>query len=77
MKIYDESNQKDIVESITESLEKEVGSKIFTLRLLDDNGPGEGLEAMVVFEDRSVFHALITVQEVDGAIGCRVRGNFI
>lgn len=76
VKIYEQGNQ-DIVDALTQTLEKETGTKIFTLRILDDINEEEGFEAIVVFEDKSVLMTLFTVQTINGKIALRMRGNYI
>lgn len=75
MKIFNQGNQEEIVESIERMLESETGQKIFTLRVLDD--VEEGLETLVIMEDKSVLMGLISVQEVQGKLAFRMQLNYI
>ena len=75
MKIFNQGNKEEIVESIERMLESETGQKIFTLRVLDD--VEEGLETLVVLEDKSVLMGLISVQEVQGKLAFRMQLNYI
>lgn len=75
MKIFHQQNQEEIVESITRMIEQETKSNIFTLRIL--NEVEEGLEALVVLEDKSVLMGLISVQTIDGKLACRMQANYI
>lgn len=75
MKIIETDEQDDVVEAIIQTLEQETGNKIFTLRILDRNE--EGLETIVVFEDKSVLMTLINVETINGKLACRMRGNYI
>lgn len=78
MNIHDDVHGDDTIESIIKSIEKETGKKVFTLRIIEDEDePKNDIEVLIVFEDKNVMHAKITVQAIDGQLGCRVRGNFI
>lgn len=72
-------NHDDILRGIEETLEKETGEKIFTMRVLnrprqsDDNH----LEVLVVFEDRSVLINRVTTLSTDGKVAIRMQGQFI
>lgn len=75
MKIFHQQNQEEIVESITRMIEQETKSNIFTLRIL--NEAEDGLETLVVLEDKSVLMGLISVQTIDGKLACRMQANYI
>lgn len=75
MKIFQQDSEEDIVDSMTRMLEQETGTKIFTIKVL--NQVEEGLETVVVFEDKSVLMGLISVQTIDGKLACRMQGNYI
>ena len=74
-----EEMEQSIIKEITDKIEKDSGKTIFTLVVLDDEGTKEKdmIEARIVFEDKSVLSAIITVQSVDGKLGVRVRGNYL
>lgn len=75
MKVY-EAGTGDIAEQIIKSLEKDTGQKVFTARVLESIDD-ENIEMLIVFEDKSVLMAFITVQEIDGKLATRLRGNFL
>lgn len=77
MKIYEASERDDVVESIINTLEKETGSKVFTMRVLEDKGFEEGFEMIVVLENKSVLMGLITVEKVNGKLASRIRMNYL
>jgi hypothetical protein len=77
MRLYnsDAVNKDDITDSLLEMLEKDTGKEIFTIRVLGDTKAG--LEALVVFKDKSIMMGLINVGTVKGQIAFRVQGNYI
>lgn len=75
MKIGYQSKDEDIVDALTGMLEQDTGKKIFTLKVL--NRVEDGLESIVVFDDKSVLQALISIQTIDGKLACRMQGNWI
>lgn len=75
MKIYDVQNEEEIVEVLTKSLEEKTKSKIFTMRILGDFE--DGIEAVVVFENKKVLMGKIHVTTYRGKLACRIQGNFI
>lgn len=65
----------EIFDTVTTTVENETGKKIFTMRLLKDDDTQ--LELIVIFEDRSVLNALLTIGREDGLLVCRFQGNWI
>lgn len=76
MNLY-EIESDDIIEGLTSTLEKETGSKIFTIKTLEKKEDSAELELMVVFEDKSILHTFVTVTNVEDKMGLRMRGNFL
>jgi hypothetical protein len=72
-------NHDDILRGIEETLEKETGQKIFTMRVMNDREQNNDihLEVLVVFEDKSVLMNRIVVVTTDGKLALRMQGNFI
>lgn len=66
-----------IIAQVAKSIEDEAGKKIFTLRHFHREGKDKEIEIVIVFEDRAVMHAYITIEKMDEDLGVRVRGNFI
>lgn len=75
MNIYEMEKDEDLVESLLEMVEKNTGKKIFTMKVLDQ--VDEGLDVIIAFEDKSILKGLISTQEIDGRMACRVRGNYL
>jgi hypothetical protein len=75
MKIHELGNTEEMADALMQLLEEETGQKIFTLRITGERDTS--LEALIVFEDKSILMGLITVQDHKGKWACRVRGNFI
>lgn len=65
----------EIFDTVTTTVENETGKKIFTMRLLKDDDTQ--LELIVIFEDRSVLNAVLTIRREDGLLVCRFQGNWI
>lgn len=72
-------NVESIVEQVAKSIEAEVGVSIFTMRPMNHNKGDNKIEVLIVFEDKQVMQAFITVDpKVENEeLGVRVRGNFI
>lgn len=72
-------NVDGIVKQVAESIEEEVGVSIFTMRPLNHNKNDRNIKLIIVFEDKTVMEAFITVEikEEDEDLAVRVRGNFI
>jgi hypothetical protein len=68
---------KDIAETITEVLEHEAGKEIFTLRILDKNVDDQSIQMVIVFKDKSVLMANVTVPIVGNRLAVQLQGNFI
>lgn len=75
MNIFNQEEDEDVVEAITRSLEEGTKKKIFTFKVLDRMD--DNLESIVVFEDKSVLLANISVYTIDGNLACRMQGNYI
>ena len=75
MNIYQAENDQEFMDSLLQMLEQETGKKIFTIRILDHTN--EGLETLIIFEDREVLMGMIKVGTIKGKMGIRVQGNYI
>jgi hypothetical protein len=75
LKIYHQEQNEEIAESIISMLEKDTAKKVFTLKIIGEDE--KGLEAVIVFEDKSIMMAFITVQEIAGKLACRLQANWI
>jgi hypothetical protein len=66
----------EIADDIIESIERATERKVFTVRVLKDLGPNQ-LELLIVFFDKSILKAIITITpDIDG-IECRIQGKFL
>lgn len=78
MKIFKEKGNADnIVEILIKMVEQETSSKVFTLRVLNEKEESENILALIVFADKRILDAVITVETINGDMTCRIRGNFI
>lgn len=70
---------ESIVDQVAKSIEAEVGVSIFTMRPINHKKDDKKIEIIIVFEDKTVMHAFITVEvkEEEKDLGVRVQGNFI
>ena len=75
MKMYVAGEDEDFIESMIKMLEQDTGKIIFTMRILEHSL--EGLETLIVFEDKEVMFGIIRVISVDGHIAFRMQGNFV
>lgn len=77
------NNEKDdfvekVVKDTLGELEKQHGTKIFTVRILDDEPSDEQINFLAVFEDKAIIKGFITIEHVAGNnLGSRIRANYI
>lgn len=76
MKTYKQENGEP-GDFIRETLEKEAGQKIFTIRVMEDNPKDQELELLVVFEDKSILIAMIQIETHEENLAARIKGNYI
>lgn len=77
MKTIEVKDADDILRIFVEQLEKTNESPIFTVRVLDTDNE-DVLEAVIVFEDKSVMLAHVTNAPTEiGKMGLRVRARYI
>lgn len=78
MKIYHDvdATQDDFIDAFLKTLEKDTKKKIFTMKILEQT-INDGLEAVVVFEDKTVLYGNIRVMEVNKKLAMRMQGNWI
>jgi hypothetical protein len=77
VKIY-HSNQTDIMKAVEETLKRETGKDIFTLRVMNQPSDKENfLEVLVVFTDESILMSRFVALTVDKKIVLRMQGNYI
>lgn len=75
MKFYQATDDDEFVDSMLKMLEQDTGKKVFTMRVLEHSV--EGLETLVIFEDKTIMMGIIKVGTVRGKIAIRMQGNFI
>lgn len=79
MNIYElndeEMNEERIADALVETLERDTGKRVFTMRIFRDSE--HGLESLIVFEDTSILTGVITVQTIDKKLAVRIQGNYI
>lgn len=75
MRLYQAENEEDFMDSLFQMIEQDAGKKIFTMRVLEHTN--EGLETLVVFEDKNILMGIIKVGSIKGKMAIRMQGNFI
>jgi hypothetical protein len=75
MKMYQAKDDQDFIDSLLQMMEQDTQKKIFTMRILDHTE--EGLDTLIVFEDKQVLMGIIKVQTIRGKLAIRVQGNFV
>jgi tRNA U54 and U55 pseudouridine synthase Pus10 len=77
VKMY-HSKQKDIMEAVKETLRRETGKTIFTLRVLKEPNKDENfLEVLVVFTDETILISRFVAFTTDNQLVLRMQGNYI
>lgn len=64
-----------VFDDIIEYVEQQTEKKVFTMRMLKELE--EGLEVIIVFEDKAVLQGEIELLEIDDKLAVRMKGNFI
>jgi hypothetical protein len=75
MRLYQAKDDEDFMDSLLQMLEQDTDKKIFTMRVLAHTQ--EGLETLIVFEDKDILMGIIKVQTIQGKMAIRVQGDFI
>lgn len=75
MKVYHTKDDANPIDEFLKTIEEDTGKKIFTMKIL--NHPEEGLESVIVFEDKTVLYGLIKAEAIDGHMALRLQGNWI
>jgi hydrogenase maturation factor len=78
MKIY-EQNDQELGDFINQTIEKEAGKKVFTIIFTNKGNDAQKdiLDALIVFEDKSVLEAMIFIEKIKGRLAARITGNYI
>ena len=61
---------------LIESIEESVGSKVFTLRLIDE-GELFHLKIFIVFEDKQIMDAKLIITEYEGKMAVNTKGKWL
>jgi hypothetical protein len=75
MRIYQAENEEDFLDSLLQMMEQDTGKKIFTMRVLEHTD--EGLETLIVFEDKQILMGIIKVGTIQEKMAIRMQGNYI
>lgn len=75
MDIKQIENQEELTQALETAIEEKCGAKLFTLRILENDD--EKLDVIAITEDKQVMRLEIFIQNIQGKIGIRMRGNFI
>ena len=66
-----------MIDVLTKQLEHETGNKIFTIGVLENSGEDNAIELVVVFENKEILMAFLTVELTGDDIKMRMRGNYL
>lgn len=78
MDIYELKENEDVIDALTRMIEKDSEKKIFTIRVVGDELEEKNeIEVVIVFEDKEILWGFITIEEVNGKMACRIRGNYL
>jgi hypothetical protein len=72
---YEVNDNEEIANLLIEKLEEQTTQKVFTLRIIGEEE--DALDAVVVFENKTILMGKITVGEQDGKLSVRIQGNFV
>lgn len=75
MEYFEQRQEEEIHQAIIRSLETVAGQKVFTLRILESTP--RGFEVLIVLEDKGIIMGLVEMEEINGSLAARVRGNYI
>jgi hypothetical protein len=82
MTTFYEQNTDDIGQFIIDSLESETKKKVFTMRVIDGDPDvlrinNLKINALVVFDDKSILEAEISIITVNNKMAARIKGNYM
>lgn len=77
MNVYEGKTDQDIIKQIEDSLQKETGSKVFTISILNRDEDADEIECIIVFEDKRILHGFIVIQMIEDNPAVRIRGNYL
>lgn len=66
---------EDPFQAFLDGIENDVGSKIFTFKILETTK--EGLESVIVFENKQVLYGHVKAGAEGSKMGLRLQANFI
>ena len=74
---YIQHKDADIVEDIIQTLERETGQKIFTMRILGENTKENALEFVAAFESKMMMKGILIWRPMKGRLAIKVKANFL
>lgn len=78
MDIYELKENEDVIDALTRMIENDSEKKIFTIRVVGNELEEKNeIEVVIVFEDKEILWGFITIEEVNGKMACRIRGNYL
>lgn len=77
MNVYQGGDLDEIADELVSVLERESKKKVFTLRCLDKKPNELTFDMLVIFTDKEVLKATVSVTYIDGQMGIRMQGNYL
>ena len=74
---YIQDQDADIVETVIQTLERDSGQKIFTMRITGENDKENALEFIAAFESKMMMIGIIHCRPMKGRLALQVKGNFL
>lgn len=74
---YIQDQDADIVEAVIQTLERDAGQKIFTMKIVGENEKEHSLEFIAAFESKMMMIGFIFCEQIKGRLAIRVKGNFL
>jgi hypothetical protein len=71
------TDDEEIGAAITQVVENQTDKKIFTMRTFDHEHLKNGLEVIVIFEDKTVMMGSITIYKKQEQIVARCKLNYV
>lgn len=76
-KFHHPPKNMDVADAIVKTLEMETGQTVFTIRIFDDAKDDKFFTALVVFENKNILEAKISIVPAGSKWGCRIQGKYL
>jgi hypothetical protein len=74
---YISPQDEDVIEGLINTLERDTGQKIFTMRITGENKKENALEFVAAFETKNMMIGIIKCHYIKGRLAMKVKGNFL